>query len=127
MSDQAPGKLKCCLCFINGNTPLHQWMSNVPNCTDATEIHLMHQSPPYLVSSLRASTPVYFPVSAPPVTWHSVQRMLVRITCVSDNADGIRGESIKHYPTPLSPSSPSCKASVQKCRSDSVPLFDGGH
>lgn len=74
---------------------------NVPDYTDATEIHLMHQSPPYLISSLCASTPVYFPVSAPPVTRHSVQRMLLRITCVSDNADGIRGEGIKHYPTPL--------------------------
>jgi hypothetical protein len=71
--------------------------------------------------------PVYVPVSAPPVIWHSAERMLVRITCVSGNADGTKGESINHHPTPLSPTSPSCTASVQMCRSDSVPLFYGGY
>ena len=71
--------------------------------------------------------PLYVPVSAPPVIWHSVQRMLARTTCISGNADGTRGESINHHPTPMSPTSPSCTASVQKCRSNSVPLFHGGH
>jgi len=67
--------------------------------------------------------PAYVSVSAPPVVWHSVQRMLVRITCVSGNAVGTRGESISHHPTPLCPTPASC-TEVQRWP---CPTFYGGH
>jgi hypothetical protein len=62
--------------------------------------------------------PVCVPVSTPPVIWQSVHRMLVRTTYVSGNADGTRAESISQHATPQSSTSPSCTASVHKCRSD---------
>ena len=84
----------------------------------------MHHSTPYHPQACMLPPPVYFLVSAPPVIWHSVQRILVRITHISDTADGTRWESTKHHQIP---SSPSCTASVQKCRNNSVPVFYRDH
>jgi len=128
MSDPAPGKVKCSLCFINGNNSISTVDVIMSSAIVMRQKYSSCTNPHHILSQVcMLPHPVHVLVSAPPVIWHSVQRMLVRITCVSGNADGTRGQSINHHPKPLSPTSPSCTASVQMCRNDPVPLFYGGH